>query len=80
MATYKLSVSKRFGKFYYTFHQATEQGKENADGLDQLDDVLKAVAKDFEGHVKSAEDSVIFRGIAYDSWNALKQVVRSSPF
>lgn len=80
MATFKLAVTKRFGKFYYTFHPAAQQGKENENGLDQLDDVLKAVAKDYESNVKTADDSVIFRGIAYDSWNALKHVVRSSPF
>jgi hypothetical protein len=79
MATYKLDVKKRYGKFFYNLRQATEQGKES-DPLDTLDAVLASVEKDFTDRDIGPDDSVIFRGIAYSSYTQLKEVVRTSPF
>jgi len=79
MATYKLEVTKKFGKFAYKFYQAGEQAEEVTD-LTSIDEVIRAVEARY-GELELGPDSdVIFRGIAYNTVKQLKTTVRSAPF
>lgn len=79
MATFKLDVTKRYGKFFYKFSPAGSVPKES-DGHDGLAELLDALRPEFKENVASHQGSVIFRGMAYSKFSDLAAVVRGARY
>lgn len=79
MATYKLEINKKYGKFFFRIFKAGEEATES-DAIEAMDDLLKQVADAYDDLDLGPNDDVIFRGIAYNSYQQLKDTIRTAPF
>ncbi len=78
MATYKVEMTKQLGKFHAAFWNASGAKTSPLDspGFESLADAVKAIetAIDKAG-LDDDNDSVIFRGIAYDDFAMLTREI-----
>jgi len=83
MATYKLDIIKRHGKFHAAFYGATDPKPDPAESPAQesIGDVWKQVTKTIEDKKLDEEnDSIIFRNIAYDDFTMLAREVKMGTY
>ena len=77
MASYKVDVRKQFGTFRARFYEASQTAEEQE--FSSLEDVLGYVRKNVS-RLDFEEDSVIFRGIAYESQGNLEKQIKAAPY
>ena len=83
MASYKLDVVSRLGKFHRAFYEATGAKGDPLDteANDSLDDLCKAIVGDIEAAGLDEEsDTIIFRNIAYDNYTQLTREVKRATY
>ena len=83
MATYKIEIIARLGKFHGVFFEATGAKVDPADAPahGSVGDVWKSVEKEIESRgLDEDSDSIIFRGIAYDDFTKLAREVRMATY
>jgi hypothetical protein len=83
MASYKLEIQKKFGKFQYIIYKAgaakPDFGK-NGD-LATIQDVLGGMDKELSGIGYDEDgDDLVFRGVAYSDVSSLKVLVRDATY
>jgi hypothetical protein len=74
MATYKIEVVKKLGKYHAALYDTAgaKQDPADAKGHASLGDMVKELQGKIEkAGLDDASDSVIFRGIAYDDFGRL---------
>ena len=83
MASYKVDVLKNLGKFHAVLWLAGD-AKPNANdtpALDSIGDVIKTVEAEIEERsISFGNDSVAFRGIAYEDPGMLLREIRSGTY
>ena len=83
MATYKVEIIARLGKFHGVFFEASGPKADPADApaLGSVEDVWKGIENEIETHgLDEDSDSIIFRGIAYDDYTKLAREVRMATY
>ncbi len=80
MATYKLEIKKRFGKFYHSVYAAGAQPERETPESASIKEVLEKLKSGFLKDTFKDGDSVIFRGIAYEDVHQLVPIVRDADY
>ncbi|MCA9562135.1 MAG: hypothetical protein KC561_01540 [Myxococcales bacterium] len=83
MATYKVDVISKLGKFHYALWEASgPKGDPNDSAAhDNLDDVVSSLRRDIDNAgFDDEDDSVIFRGIAYDDIGRLSREIKMGTY
>lgn len=83
MASYKLDVLSRLGKFHRAFYDATgaKGDPRDSEAIASLDDLCKAITADIEAAGLDEEsDTIIFRNIAYDNYSQLTREVKRATY
>ena len=82
MATYKVNVIQKLGKYHMAMWEATGSKVDPAENpaQDNVNDVLKSLQGAIEsGKLEEGKDSIIFRGIAYEDFVQLtKEISRAT--
>lgn len=83
MATYKVEIVARLGKFQGVFFAAGGPKKDPTDSpqFATIKDVWEAIEKEISSAgLDEDSDSIIFRGIAYDDFGKLAREVRMATY
>jgi hypothetical protein len=83
MATYKLSIVSKLGKFYLAFGTSSAPKVEPTQNpaLGSVSEVVSELKKQIETKkLEGTSDTIIYRNIAYDDWELLSREVALSTF
>jgi hypothetical protein len=83
MASYKVEVTQRLGKFHTVIWQATaaKPNVEDSPALDSVADCVKTVEAEIEERgINLGADSLTFRGIAYEDLNSLTREIKMGTY
>ena len=83
MASFKLNVVHRYGKYYSALYKATDaQGDPLSNPAQPSpEDLSKQVRAQIESlGLDEEEDSIIFRGVSYESFRQLENEVRMAKY
>ena len=83
MATYKLDIIQRFGKYHAAFYSAESAKKDPAESpsVESIEDVLKQLGGFIEDNkLEEKKDAIIFRNIAFDDFAMLNREVKMANY
>ncbi len=83
MATFKIDIIQRHGKFHVAFYGATEPKADplQSPALESIADIWKQVLKTIdEKKLDEENDAIIFRNIAFDDFTMLAREVKMATY
>ena len=80
MATFKVDVQKRYGKFQLRCYPSGQQAPDYAGDLADVSGVLKEVDATLDAAGRVRSDTVIFRGVGYETPGTLREAIRTAPY
>jgi hypothetical protein len=83
MATYKVEIVQRHGKYHQAFYDANGPKGNPLDSkaAESIDDIVKAVQGEIEKrHLDPDQDTVIFRNIGYSDFSMLTREIKRGTY
>lgn len=79
MATLKLGVNMKYGRFFVNLSSSTGEILSQAE-FNSLNEILADVEKKYKNNEIAEGDSVIFKGVAYSDLPSLKEAMRKAKY
>ena len=79
MTTFKLDVSKLYGKLRFQLYEATAKAPEPTGSYGTVQEMLAAVKEALDASYQKG-DTVVFRGVGYGSRSELRGIMLHAPY